>query len=208
MTTPTMGELSSRVRRRKFKAILAGGLALGLGATITLAAWNDSEYAAGTFTAGTFNMVGSTDNITFTDHATSGGAAALSFSTGFDNISPNDVVAAPFAVRLDQNTTYDATVSVASATPAPTGFTGLTYGIATVAAFGDCGPAPTNPTWIVTEGHALDSVVGASTFNLTQGTPPTTPGAAVFLCFVVTADTNLVEGTSVTETWQLLATSA
>ena len=206
MTTPTRDELSSRMRRRKFKAILAGGLALGLGTTITLAAWNDSEYASGTFTAGQFNMVGSTDGIDYADHDTPGGAAALAFSTGFDNMSPDDVVAAPFAVRLDENTTYDATVTVASATPDPIGFVGLTYGIATVVAFGDCAPTPADPTWIVAEGTALDSVAGASTFNLTRG-PPTTPGDPVFLCFVVTASSDLEQGTSVTETWQLLATS-
>ncbi|WP_431727083.1 SipW-dependent-type signal peptide-containing protein [Verrucosispora sp. TAA-831] len=210
MTGPTgmtTGESSSRGGHRKLKAILAGGLALGLGATITLAAWNDSEYATGTFTAGSFSMEGSTDGTTYAEHPTAGTAAALAFSTGFDNMSPDDVVAAPFAVRLTAATTYDATVTVASATPAPPAFVGLTYGIATVPTFGDCAPTPTTPTWIVPEGTALDSVTGALSFNLTQGTPPTTPGAPVFLCFVVTAGSGLVQGTSVTETWQLLAES-
>ncbi|MFI7079252.1 SipW-dependent-type signal peptide-containing protein [Micromonospora sp. NPDC049903] len=206
-TGMTTGESSSRGNRRKLKAILAGGIALGLGATITLAAWNDSEYASGTFTAGSFSMEGSTDGTTYAEHPTAGTAASLAFSTGFDNMSPDDVVAAPFAVRLTAATTYDATVTVASATPAPPAFAGLTYGIATVPTFGDCAPTPTTPTWIVAEGTALDSVAGAVSFNLTQGTPPTTPGAPVFLCFVVTADAGLVQGTSVTETWQLLAES-
>lgn len=177
----------SRGRRRKLKAILAGGIVLGLGATITLAAWNDSEYATGTFTAGTFSMEGSTNGTTYAEHPTAGTAAALTFSTGFDDISPGDVVAAPFAVRLTAATTYDATVTVASATPAPPAFVGLTYGIATVPAFADCSATPTTPTWIVAQGTPLNSVAGAVPFNLTQGTPPTTPGAAVNLCFVVTA---------------------
>lgn len=198
---------SSRGRRRKLKAILAGGIVLGLGATITLAAWNDSEYATGTFTAGTFSMEGSTNGTTYAEHNTAGTAAALTFSTGFDDISPGDVVAAPFAVRLTAATTYDATVTVASATPAPPAFVGLTYGIATVPAFADCSATPTTPTWIVAQGTPLNSVAGAVPFNLTQGTPPTTPGAAVNLCFVVTAGGTLVQGTSVTETWQLLAES-
>ncbi|MCZ7418629.1 MULTISPECIES: SipW-dependent-type signal peptide-containing protein [unclassified Micromonospora] len=196
-----------RKSRRKLKAVLAGGLTLGLGATITLAAWNDSEYASGTFTAGSFSIEGSTDGTTYAEHPTAGTAASLAFSTGFDNISPGEVVAAPFAVRLTATTTYDATVTVASATPAPPAFVGLTYGIATVPTFGDCSATPTTPTWIVAEGTALDSVAGAVPFSLTQGTPPTTPGAPAFLCFVVTADSGLVQGTSVTETWQLLAES-
>ncbi|GGM46328.1 hypothetical protein GCM10011608_33870 [Micromonospora sonchi] len=203
-----MGDSSSRVRSRKFKAILAGGIALGLGATITLAAWNDSEYATGTFTAGTFSIEGSVDGTTYAEHPTPAAAAALQFSTGFGNIAPDDVVAAPFAVRLTAGTTYDATVTVASASPDPTTFVGLTYGIATVAAFADCGPAPVDPTWIVPQGTALDAVADpAVPFSLTQGVDTATPGAPAFLCFVVTADDTLVQNSQVTETWQLLAES-
>jgi predicted ribosomally synthesized peptide with SipW-like signal peptide len=205
--TTTTGGPSGRGSRRKLKAILAGGLALGLGATITLAAWNDSEYARGTFTAGTFSIEGSTDGTTYAEHPTAASAAVLTFTTGFDDISPDDVVAAPFAVRLTAATTYDAVVTVASASPAPPTFVGLSYGIASVPTFADCTATPTTPTWIVPEGTPLDSVAGATPFNLTQGTPPTTPGAPEYLCFVVTGESDLVQGTSVTQTWQLLAES-
>ncbi|GIJ27313.1 hypothetical protein Vqi01_24750 [Micromonospora qiuiae] len=204
----TLVESSSRVRSRKFKAILAGGIALGLGATITLAAWNDSEYATGTFTAGTFDMEGSTDGTTYTSHPAPEDAAALAFSTGFNDISPGDVVAAPFAVRLAAGTTYDATVTVAGAVPDPSPFVGLTYGIATVGAFTDCSATPTAPTWIVPQGTALNAVATpAVPFDLTQGVDAATPGAPAYLCFVVTADEDLVQGSTVTETWQLLAES-
>ncbi|MER7167657.1 SipW-dependent-type signal peptide-containing protein [Micromonospora sp. NPDC000207] len=206
-TRTTTGAPVGRGASRKLKAVLAGGIALGLGATITLAAWNDSEYVRGTFTAGTFSIEGSTDGTTYAEHPTPAAAAALTFSTGFDDISPGDVVAAPFAVRLTAATTYDATVTVASATPAPPAFAGLTYGIATVPTFADCDATPTTPTWVVPQGTPLDSVAAAVPFNLTQGTPPTTPGAPEFLCFVVTADAGLVQGTSVTQTWQILAES-
>ncbi|MEJ7649283.1 MAG: SipW-dependent-type signal peptide-containing protein [Nakamurella sp.] len=54
-TVPT-APVRRRDRRRKFRAVLAAGLVLGVGGAVTLAAWNDSEYATGTFTAGTFNM--------------------------------------------------------------------------------------------------------------------------------------------------------
>ncbi|MDR2320511.1 MAG: SipW-dependent-type signal peptide-containing protein, partial [Microbacterium sp.] len=43
---------------RRIRAVLAGGLVLGVGATVTLASWNDGEYATGTSTAGTFDVVG------------------------------------------------------------------------------------------------------------------------------------------------------
>ena len=43
---------------RRVKAVLAGGMVLGIGAAITLAAWNDSEFATGTFSAGHFGIEG------------------------------------------------------------------------------------------------------------------------------------------------------
>ena len=53
------------LRSRKVRAILAGGLVLGLGAAVTLAAWNDSEFAKGTFTSGSLNIQGSVDGDIF-----------------------------------------------------------------------------------------------------------------------------------------------
>lgn len=44
---------------RRIRALLASGLVLGVGATVTLAAWNDSEYASGSVTAGYFRLEGS-----------------------------------------------------------------------------------------------------------------------------------------------------
>ena len=111
---------ASRTRSRKFKAILAGGLVLGVGAAITLAAWNDSEFATGTFTAGSFNLEGSTTGAAagYDDHNPDDGdaAAALVFTTPFDNLAPEDVVYAPFWLRLAAGTTTDATLVVESIT--------------------------------------------------------------------------------------------
>lgn len=50
-----------RLWSRRVRALLASGLVLGVGATITLAAWNDSEYTTGSVTAGQFNLEGSVD---------------------------------------------------------------------------------------------------------------------------------------------------
>ena len=101
-------------RRRvpgRVRALLAGGLVLGVGATVTLAAWNDSEFVTATFQAGTFNLQGSTDGTTFSDHASAPGAS-LGFSVNASALSPGDVVYAPYAVRLAANTTSPATVTV------------------------------------------------------------------------------------------------
>jgi predicted ribosomally synthesized peptide with SipW-like signal peptide len=197
-----------RTGTQRLKAILAGGLVLGVGAAITLAAWNDSEFATGTFNSGHFNVQGSTDGTTFADHTSSGSAAGLSFSTGFDNLSASVTVAAPFVLHLDKDSTSNATVSVASATGAGTAKAHLTYGIVTVASVVACTPSASGTATIVPAGTSLDSVSGASTFDLTKSTNlGTAPGADVFLCIKVSSDSALAQDTTATGTWEFLATS-
>jgi len=44
------------LRSRRIRAVLAGGLVLGVGFTMTLAAWTDQELASSTVQAGTFSV--------------------------------------------------------------------------------------------------------------------------------------------------------
>src|SRR6218665_1434721 len=87
-------------RRRKVLAALAGGLVLGLGAAATLPAWNDSELASRTFSAGgDVDIQGSTDGgVTWSSSSTAPGKT-LSFSTDANKLVPyNEIIYAPFAV--------------------------------------------------------------------------------------------------------------
>jgi predicted ribosomally synthesized peptide with SipW-like signal peptide len=195
-----------RGRRRKVAAILAGGLVVGIGTMATLASWNDTEYAAGSFTAGAFDMVGSLDGTNYTQHTTSGTAATLAFSTPASALSPNDVVGSPFALRLAKVSTNGATVTV---TPGGnfTNGTGLTYGMYTTSTFG-CTAATTTVTTIVPAGTALNATTGAVTFTLAKPVDNATEGAAVNLCIKVTAgSTGLVQGQTSTTAWLFTATS-
>lgn len=56
-------------RSRQLRALAAGGAVLGIGATMTLAAWSDVEIFEGTFQAGTFDIQGSADGIAWASHA-------------------------------------------------------------------------------------------------------------------------------------------
>ena len=78
---------AKRLLSRRIRAVLAGGLVFGVGATMTLAAWNDSEHGNATFTAGRFDIVGATDGTTFSSHPV-GTPAALSFSAPFSAMAP------------------------------------------------------------------------------------------------------------------------
>lgn len=182
------------------RAIVAGGLVLGVGAAITLAAWNDSEFAQGTFTAGSFNLQGSTNGTTFTENPV-GSPATLGFTTNPANLSPGDVVTAPFAVRLDGASTYDATVTLS--TEASTGsLAGLTYELTQSEDFG-CAEAVTET--LVTAGQTLGSTPASVTFDLTQGADAD-PGAPVNLCFRVTAGA-VVQAQTGSTTWEFAAQS-
>lgn len=188
-------------RAPKARAILAGGLVLGLGAAITLAAWNDSEFAQGIFTAGTFNLEGSTDGSAFGENPSTS-PATLGFTASPTNLTPGDVVTAPFAVRLDDATTDDATVTVS--TEASTGaLLGLTYSLTQSTDFG-CGE-PVTAT-LVPAGQTLGATPGGVTFALSQGAG-TDPGAPVNLCFTITADEDLPQSQTGTTTWEFAAQS-
>jgi predicted ribosomally synthesized peptide with SipW-like signal peptide len=195
-----------RGKRRKVAAIMAGGLVVGIGTMATLASWNDTEYAAGSFTAGSFDMVGSLDGTAYTQHTTSGTAATLAFSSPVGALSPSDVVGSPFALRLAKVSSNGATVTV---TPGGnfTNGAGLTYGMYTTATFG-CTAATTPLVTIVPAGTALNATTGAVTFNLAKPADASTEGAAVNLCVKVTAGaTGLVQGQTSTTAWLFTATS-
>jgi predicted ribosomally synthesized peptide with SipW-like signal peptide len=200
--TPAPPRAKARgLRSRRVRAILAGGLALGIGAAMTLAAWNDSEFAQGTFTAGAFNIQGSLDGTTYTEHATSGGAAALAFTVPAAKLSPTDSVYAPFAVELDSTSTNNAVVTVSS--PSTTGsVANLTYTLIQPTTFG-CTSSTTGTTLVASS--ALGAATGAVTFNLTKGAG--VAGAPAFLCFKVTAGAGLVQSQTGSSTWQFTAAS-
>ncbi|WP_017201508.1 SipW-dependent-type signal peptide-containing protein [Microbacterium algeriense] len=202
----------TKATQRKIGAVLAGGLVLGIGTAATLAAWNDSEFANGTFTAGAFNLEGSTDGTTYADHSTAGTAATLAFTLPaglVSNMSPSSTVYAGFWVRLAAGTTSAAnlTASGATADPAATSNSDhLSYAIYQLAPGATCNAASATGT-PVASGATLDALTGATAIPLTAGAPATDPGTAVQLCFRVTADAALEPSLVTDATWSFTATS-
>lgn len=198
-------------RSRKLRAVLAGGLVLGVGAAVTLAAWNDSEFATGEFQAGSFNLQGSTTDGTsgFADHDTAG-AAAVVFDVGdYGNVTPGDVLYEPFWLRLAANTTSTATLSLSGITAGAGGNEDhLSYEIYRLATIGtDCDAVGVTTGTLVGTGADLTDFTAAASTALAVGTPTSDPGAAVQLCFVVTAEATLEQGLGATTTWQFTAVS-
>lgn len=193
--------------RRKVLAVLAGGLVLGVGTAVTLAAWNDSEFATGTFTAGEFNLEGSTTSATagFAEHPDESTAAAIAFTAGFDNIAPEDVVYAPFWVRLDPTTTSPATLTANAPTSTGDNAANISYDVYSIGATAPCDATAATGT-LVASGATLTDFTDGTDIPLAAGPAPAA-GAAAQLCFVVTAGTDLVESGTATATWSFTAES-
>lgn len=193
--TPERGLKSKRVR-----AILAGGLVLGVGAAITLAAWNDSEFATGVFAGGAFSIEGSTDGTAFTEHPTEAAAAPLTFEVEADNLAPSEPVYAGFAVQLTAASTYAATVDI-TASSAATIAASLSYSLVETATFGCDATAFAAGTALVTDAATTTSTA-ADIFTLDAAATP------VFLCFEVTPAANLPQASPTgTVVWEFAAES-
>ncbi|RXZ51191.1 hypothetical protein ESP57_05295 [Agromyces fucosus] len=183
-------------RRRKVSAILAGGLVLGVGAAITLAAWNDSEFATGTFGSGQFGIEGSTDGTAFSSSPTSPGKT-LAFEVDADALAPGDTVYAPFAVQLEAGSTNAAGVQIEALGADPIS-ADLTYRLIQPTAFG-CDSTTTGTVLVPDSPTTAGGLTDA--FDLTAVTTP------VNLCFVVTAGPDLDPNLTGTVSWVFIGTS-
>jgi len=213
--TETVHTQAPPTRNRKVRAVMAGGVVLGIGAAVTLAAWNDSEFAQGIFTTGQFNLEGSIDGAAFDDNDTEASAAEMTFSA--ENMVPGETTYAPFWVRLDAATTVDGTIA------ADTGLSlvsadnegsednteALSYNVYQIPADATCEAAAADGATAIAAADTLStSDIGpATTIELAAGDEEA-PGGAVQLCFEITADDDtLAQGTTTTATWEVTATS-
>nr|WP_210418359.1 SipW-dependent-type signal peptide-containing protein [Ruania zhangjianzhongii] len=199
-----------RSRWLRLRALLAGGLVLGVGGAVTLAAWNDSEYASSTVTASTFGIEGSVNGGGWSEHESADGAAQLEFDPALPLISPGQSGFLQFSVR----TTADATAggAVSLQTPSLAGSAALQaaleYAVRVVPDGSACDAAlfeNGGASVIVPNGTALDAAVPENASELAPEA-----GNAVDYCVrisMVAGAGNDVQGESATATWQFLAES-
>lgn len=195
--------------RRKRKAILAGGVVLGLGAAVTLAAWSDDVFADGTFNTGSFELQASTDGAIFEEYdgpaGDATGVAQLSFDQDPMALTPDAEVFAPLTLRLDPETTVNAAtvelVSVSTPTDSPLN-NNLSYAVYTGVATGDC-----TADFIPSAAAASGTISGDTAFDF--GGLSVADEDTHQLCLGVTLDSNdeAVQGEETTVTWQFTATS-
>ena len=196
--------------RRKRKAILAGGVVLGLGAAVTLAAWSDDVWADGLFTTGgTFLIEGSEDAIgggqNFETAQEVGQAIRLTFSA--TALTPGDTAYAPFAIQTTDTTTLEGAIERVTAAAEGPMADALEYSITKDATSCDANGA-NGPTWVTDE-----PVTGAQATGGPLALQPAS-GNTVQLCVAVNFPNtpeakNAVDSATVTQstsvTWDFFA---
>lgn len=189
---------------RRVRALLAGGLVLGIGTTATLAAWNDSEYGTATFTAGRFDIVGAVDGTTFTNHPV-GTPGALSFSTPFSALAPGSTVYALFSVKT-ANPSVAGTLQLSVSSTGGTGLgTYLRYGVRSIAGIACNATTYTAGTAVVPDNSAIGTAGTGTQAVAANGT------STVNYCFAVTLPAgtlNTAQGLTAIQTWQITGTSS
>lgn len=195
-------------RWRKLRAVLAGGLVLGVGATATLAAWNDNEYGQGTFTASRFDIQGSVDGGgTWSDNAASPGAAMTFNGAG---MSPTATRFASLQVRTKVDSTVAGTATLQTPTNSnPTLAAALQYRVVLYTGTCNAGSFTAGSTYLVgtsTVYAALDSVVTANPLPI--GAAGATPLLLCFQVLMPAGASTTLQGLSNTAVWRVLASSS
>ncbi len=195
---PTPRSDADRARRRRTAlAIGAGGLVLGIGAAVTLAAWTSTENAQADFEAGRFTIEGSADNTLFTENPNTPGLE-ISFDAQGAQLSPGTTTYAPYAVRLSADSSYAAAVTLTDSTGTGTAASSLSYSIVQTDTFG-CTADTTGTT--LASNQPATSTPGTAMFDLDAA------GQTAFLCMQVTAGQDITQGSTGSIAWALTGAS-
>lgn len=213
-TSPITADASAQDRKRKRKALLAGGLVLGLGAAATLAAFSDDVFGSGSFNTGDFNIEGSADGTGYAEHSTAGDAADLTFALNALQMSPGQTVYAPFSIRIDDDSTLDGEITHDFVEASGTLAGLLTYSMASNSANCSVDDPPATFDW-GTEVSVNGPTEGDSEVAL-ESNGAGTAGTPIQVCIAVTLDDNQAavnaadktNPTTVTWGWNALSVDA
>ena len=193
------GTLSRRVR-----ALLAGGLVLGVGGAVTLAAWNDSVFTSGSFAAGVFGITGSADGTTYADHPV-GSPAALTFAPTVSSMAPGAMSYSLFSIKTITDSVAGTVQITADGANSAAGTLGvyLQYEIRTIAGTSCTAATFLAGTPILTSASLATSPVTSQTIGAN--------GGLVNYCFKFTlpgsAD-NGAQSKTLTAKWTFTATNS
>ncbi|RLP76413.1 hypothetical protein D9V32_05975 [Mycetocola tolaasinivorans] len=183
----------------RLRALLAGGLVLGVGGSLTLAAWTDPEAVQGTFTSGVFDIQGSTDGTNFSSHPYAS-PAALTFTAGATAMLPGTTVYSAFSLRTTATSVGGNIAINADAANTATGTLGpfLTYELRRVTSRANCVAGfGTGSVSLAAPGSTLSAPI-------TENLALAGAGAVVHYCFAITLPstaTNAAQGQTLSARW-------
>lgn len=208
-----MTDQQGSTRKRKVRALLAGGLVLGVGAAITLAAWTDNVFGNSDFATGddTWNIeanFSSTDPDAWVESDVSPGDP-FGFPVQRLDLTPGDTVYAPIALRLEPGQTLNAAVTLNGATGgAPLGIPlrdALRYTVTSGGTAAGCAAGTPGATTVVPAASALTAGSATNAISLLADATP------VQLCFAVTLPAgtpNTISGLNTGQLiWEFVGTS-
>ena len=212
-----MGDDRSPWRRRfslRLRAVLAGGLVFGVGGTVTLASWNDSEYASGSFMASVFSTESAVQGGGYADNSTAPGPTVTFSGAGF---SPGVSGYFPVLIRTKANSVAGTVVlDAATLGGADAATLGVAFVYRVVRTTGTCDATAFTGSPIFVVGaaatyRALTVGQEAGVTNMLVAATATLPAVPTGFCFEVTLPANAansLQGKSATATWQFVATSS
>ncbi|MGK9147395.1 hypothetical protein KXS11_07205 [Plantibacter flavus] len=188
------------------RAALAGALVLGVGTTLTLAAWSDDEFGTATFAASTFVVESQTPSSTWAAHE-AGNPATLAFNAVA--MSPGLSQYAYIDIRTTTATNIGGTAALAAVSAATgTLLPQLEYRVVVTPAATACNSAA----------FTSATVPAYTTTLATTTAPPSVSGAlsaagasTVRFCFdvrVKAGTASTFQGGTASATWQFTSTSS
>lgn len=211
------GDTTRRRRSLPFlrlRALLSGGLVLGLGAVATLASWNDSEYTRATLTSSVFNTESSVNGQAYADNTTSPGPIVTFAGAGF---SPNTSVYLPVLVRGKATSVAGTIVleaPVVGGTDAATLGAAFVYRVVRTTATCDATAFVSGATYVVgtfAAPRALSFGQESGVVNTLAAGAAAAAGTPTGFCFQITLPSgadNSLQGKTATATWRFVATSS
>lgn len=190
------------------RALLVGALVLGVGASATVAAWTDDEFASSQITAGTFSIVSRTASApTFAPHDSA--ATAVSLPLDATNLYPGQSRAA--WIQITTAGTVPGTVQLSGVTAPVNDARGTALANAlSVRIIASTAAAGTTPTCTTsTTGGVTYTGIG-NVPSLVAQTLQANGGNVANYCVIVSVPTGAptgAQGGIVTPTWTFTATS-
>ncbi|MFP3462029.1 SipW-dependent-type signal peptide-containing protein [Arthrobacter globiformis] len=192
----------------RIRAVLAGALVLGVGASVTFASWTDSEHAAGTFTASTFRLESSTQT---TDWRDSTSATDASLTVNATGLSPGASGYSWLNIRTTVGSTVGGIVVLTSSTPVGDLSPQLEYRAVLTSAATTCDASAFSgaPTFIAgsSSAYLAASAVGTPTVSSPIAAAGNSPLRYCFDVRIKTGADNSFQGKSATVSWLFTGTS-